>query len=586
MASGETNHEVTLAIFPFENLSENNNADLYCRSFNMDLVSNLSRFRQFRVLSQESLILAGDKTPFSDFHIKGSFQCAGDSLRINAQLIDLQNNRVVWADRFHGEKESVLAMQQEILEKVTASLQQQLNYSLLTHIRRKPPTQFSAYENWLYGIEELKKGTVEADEKARSFFLKAIETDPLFSLAYSGMSLTYFNEWSCQLWDRWEASRDGAFEWAKKAIDIDPHNHIAALVLGRVYLYHGEYEISEHYLRRALRLNPNDTESLVQVASCLVFHGYIKEAESLYLKVKELDPLNEAAYNHIGALIAFELGDFKKALTLGMASVASWVDFHAFIAAIYHRLGDQPSTELHWQKFLDSFCRRISSEFTKHDLFEWARQVNPFRWQGSNYEAFLEFKTGVSVPLPAEDSSARSRGSVCSFFRKNDVWEITFAGNVIQLADLKGLHDLARFLSRPEHKYHCSELFGLPVSHESVFVFDEKAKRSYQSRLNDMQEEIQWLAENNDFERAATLRKEYDELLEHLSAGLGLGGKTRKAEDPVEKARAAVTWRIRKAIKKIDAENPVLGKHLKASIKTGVFCGYDPEYPTSWEVSF
>ncbi len=45
------------------------------------------------------------------------------------------------------------------------------------------------------------------------------------------MSLTYFNEWSCQLWDKWDMARTGAYEWAQKAIELDDHNYIAALVL-------------------------------------------------------------------------------------------------------------------------------------------------------------------------------------------------------------------------------------------------------------------------------------------------------------------------------------------------------------------
>ena len=62
-----------------------------------------------------------------------------------------------------------------------------------------------------------------------------------------------------------------AFVWAKKAIDLNEQNYVAALVLGRIYLYEGEYDIGEHYLRSALRLNPNDTDTLIQLASCFVF---------------------------------------------------------------------------------------------------------------------------------------------------------------------------------------------------------------------------------------------------------------------------------------------------------------------------
>jgi tetratricopeptide (TPR) repeat protein len=75
-----------------------------------------------------------------------------------------------------------------------------------------------------------KKGSFENDINAREHFEKAIEIQPDYSLAYSGMSLTYFNEWSCQLWERWNISKSGAYQWAQKAIELDDQNYVAALI--------------------------------------------------------------------------------------------------------------------------------------------------------------------------------------------------------------------------------------------------------------------------------------------------------------------------------------------------------------------
>jgi tetratricopeptide (TPR) repeat protein len=221
-------------------------------------------------------------------------------LRINAQLLKSDTNEVVWADRYEGERESIFSIQEDLLREIVSSLQQQLNYDLLVHIRKKAPINLTAYEYWLYGMDELKKASIEADQIAREHFQKAIDIDPTYSLAHSGMSLTYFNEWSCQLWERWDVSQKGAYDWAKKAIDLDEQNYVAALVLGRIYLYEAEYDTAEHYLRRALRLNPNDIDSLIQIASCFVYLGYVREAEKLYNKVLQLNPLNQNHYDATG----------------------------------------------------------------------------------------------------------------------------------------------------------------------------------------------------------------------------------------------------------------------------------------------
>jgi hypothetical protein len=82
--------------------------------------------------------------------------------------------------------------------------------------------------------------------------------------------------------------------------------------------------------------------------------------------------------------------------------------------------------------------------------------------------------------------------------------------------------------------------------------------------------------------RGGALRAQLDELTEQLERALGLHGRERKVGDPAEKARTAVTWRIRSAIKKIAEGHPELGRHFHASIRTGSFCVYDPELRVIW----
>ena len=80
------------------------------------------------------------------------------------------------------------------------------------------------------------------------------------------MSLTYFNEWSCQLWDRWEICKNGAYEWAQKAMELDDHNYVAAMVLGKIFMFEGSYDTAEYYFRKSLLLNANDPETIMQIA--------------------------------------------------------------------------------------------------------------------------------------------------------------------------------------------------------------------------------------------------------------------------------------------------------------------------------
>jgi hypothetical protein len=113
-------------------------------------------------------------------------------------------------------------------------------------------------------------------------------------------------------------------------------------------------------------------------------------------------------------------------------------------------------------------------------------------------------------------------------------------------------------------------------------LIDEKARREYQQKLLALQKEMHNAEENCDFNNLEKLQDEYDQLITYLSTSLGLKGKSRETGGTVEKARSAITWRIRNAIARIERHHPRLGAHLSNSVKTGTLCSYQPEREVSW----
>ena len=570
--------KISLAIFPFENITDENGLESFSRSFYIDLVTELTRFQQFRIIPIESVI-EGTQT---DYCIRGSFGYQKGLSRINVQLVNNHNNHIVWAERFEGDPEDKFTFQETVLKQIVSSLQLQINNDVLIHIRKKSNEAMTAYEHWLFGMEELKKGSMEADDRARIHFQHAIEIDPGYSLAYTGMSLTYFNEWSCQLWERWDVSKRGAFEWAQKAIDLNGRDYVAAMVLGRVYLYEAEYEIAEHYLRRALRQNPNDTTNLIQITSCFVYLGYLSEAESIYCRVQELDPLNEHNYHHVAALIAFEKGEFKKCISLSATARLVWVDFPAIVAAAYYEIGDFNNMHRWWKDFLDEFRLKIAKDDDADtaQAVRWLINVSPYR--NTMYSRFWEFMGGKQVAQAERKFEKATPPEKNYFIKENEVWQISYDSKQVLITEVKGLNDLAKMLGHPEKQFHCTELMGSGLEAMAEPIFDEKAKRSYQKKILELQEEIRWSETNNDLQRSTYLHEEYEQIVSHLTSSLGLKGKVRKSHDNIDKTRSAVTWRIRNAIQKIEKAHPVLGKHLSASVRTGIFCSYVPEKPVKW----
>jgi hypothetical protein len=169
------------------------------------------------------------------------------------------------------------------------------------------------------------------------------------------------------------------------------------------------------------------------------------------------------------------------------------------------------------------------------------------------------------------------------------------------------LHYIATFLRHPGQEFHVidltarvapqptTSLAALPaksaVEHRHVSGpgddgsrLDAQARAAYQSRLEDLQDELEEAERFHDSGRAAKAQAEIDFISHELAAAYGLRGRARKLGGSSEKARQAVGYCIRSSLNKIRTTHPALWRHLFAAIKTGTFCSYNPERPISWEL--
>jgi len=102
--------------------------------------------------------------------------------------------------------------------------------------------------------------------------------------------------------------------------------------------------------------------------------------------------------------------------------------------------------------------------------------------------------------------------------------------------------------------------------------------------VRDLQRELDEAEDDNDRGRAERARAELDAVVDELTAALGLGHRTRMSGGAAERARSAVTQRVRGTIRRIDKVHPPLERHLRASVRTGTFCSYAPEDPVRWRL--
>ena len=192
----------------------------------------------------------------------------------------------------------------------------------------------------------------------------------------------------------------------------------------------------------------------------------------------------------------------------------------------------------------------------------------------------------TELGTPAGDAPARPQNA---FHRDGEMWLLSFEGDTVHMPDLKGMHDLARLLAAPREELHVLDLGAVtdgaaPQGHAGE-ILDDEARRAYKQRIDELREERDLAEAANDTVRAERAREELDAIGEALGSAYGLGGRARRSGDHAERARSAVTWRIRSAIARVEAVHPALGRHLKNSVRTGTFCSYAPERATDWRLT-
>lgn len=590
-----TRRAAFIAVTPFRRNGLAGEAARVCASFLEDVTLELARWPDMEVLAaRTSFALAeSDLDPrrmnetFGVTHlVDGSLRAGEAGLQIGADLIETSSGRVLWSRRFRLPAAPSPAALEEAAAQLANQVCGRLSLRRLAQVRARPVGSLDAHDCWLRGHERLRRSTPADDEAARALFERALSIDPTYARAYAGLSLSHFKRWSWRRADAGEESDDRlSLEYARRAEELDDLDPVVQLVLGRTHVYRRDFAQGRAQLERALELSPNVADLLMQAAPLWAYLGEPERAAEMAAKAFRLNPLHDPWYPLNAAIPQFCAGRPEEALALLTRAPPNIVfEQHALTAACLALLGREEEALTCVPKFLEE--HRVSiGDGGAADPGAAVRQMldsNPFRRE----EDLARLNEGLrriglvataAAPTPAPPAATEAR-----LVRLGGFWEATFAGATIHLRDIKGCRDLALLLSSPGERIHCMDLAGRTVGSDAGEAMDGRARAACQRRIRDLQEDLAEAERHGDLARTERLGAELDGLIEQLSAALGLGGRGRKLGDPAEKARTAVTWRIRAAVKKIAEAHPALGRHLELSVRTGAFCAYTPEHPVRW----
>ncbi|HET9942707.1 MAG TPA: hypothetical protein VFR05_05165, partial [Terriglobia bacterium] len=382
-----------------------------------------------------------------------------------------------------------------------------------------------------------------------------------------------------------------AFQNARRAADLDDQDAIIQLVLGRIMLYRRQFDEAARHVDRAIGLNPSDADVLAHAAVCRAYLGEPTVALTMSAKAMRLNPHYPDWYVGSSALALFMLERYAESLSLMARTPEAAVDVPAYQAAAYALSGNMGAATASMEKFVSDFREKIAfgraPEAGEH--LRWLMQVNPFRRSedAAHFERGLRL-AGLRGDPDEERAATRTVPAVSEprqpvFKKDGDLWHLRFDGTSLHLVDMKGFHDLAELIAHPREPIHCLDLAERSSDSDGGDeMLDSRARRELTARAQALQQEVDEAEAFHDAGRAERAREELEQIVTNLSQALGLAGRSRRLGSSVERARTAVTWRIRSAIRKAVAVHPSLGRHLENSVRTGTYCTYAPEKTLEW----
>ena len=342
----------SIAVLPFANLSGDPEQEYFADGLTEDILTALSRFTQLSVIARNStFVYKGRVVSIADvgrdlrvrYVLEGSVRRSGDRIRVTAQLIEAATSAHLWAERYDRALVDIFALQDEITERIVATLVSSIERGIIERTRRKPPESFDAYELYLHGREQRNTSRPDAFVAAEAQFERAVTLDPGFASAHAEIA---YIQYVFVTW-RWLPEQRGAqltkgFASARRALALEASLPLANRALGMLHLRAREHAEAVTWTQRAVALNPGEAESYAWLANVLSYVGRSAEALDQLTHAMRLDPLHPPLWDfYIGRALLHvgRCGDALAPLDTCLRRAPSFGHAYLYKAAALAHLG-------------------------------------------------------------------------------------------------------------------------------------------------------------------------------------------------------------------------------------------------------
>ena len=344
-----------IAVIPFINLSSDPQQEYFSDGITDDIVTELSRFSELRVIaSNSSFKLKGRDVDVRQvgsqlgvsYLLEGSVRKVGQHVRITAKLVDAINGAHCWAERYDREMTDVFAVQDEVARTIVSILTAHVGKLEVARVLARPPQTWQAYDYYLQGREALASflTTYRAAElyEARRHLQSALAIDPNYARAHAVLANIHLCGYIHRLDDDYltDAALERAHEIARKAVQLDPNLTVAREHLGLVLSHMGRHAEAVAEFEKVTALNPNFSNWRYGLA--LVYGGEAEKAIKVLRAITHLDPFYPAAAAGFFGIAYYTLKRYAEAQPWLLECTSRAPNFragHSWRAANHAQLG-------------------------------------------------------------------------------------------------------------------------------------------------------------------------------------------------------------------------------------------------------
>jgi TolB-like protein/Tfp pilus assembly protein PilF len=289
----------SIAVLPFQNLSDEKENAYFADGIQDDILTNLSKIRELKVISRTSVMqYRGNAPNIRDIGkalgvstvLEGSVRRSGNRVRVNVQLIDAATDEHVWANDYDRDLTDVFAIQSDLAHEIANALQAKLSDTEKALIERKPTENGEAYlafvqaHNLQNAFEDFGKL-----KQSEQLYARAVELDPKFALAFARYS--QLESWIFHIFDPTRERRQKARALAEQALQLQPELPEAHLAMGFSYYYgDNNYDSAQKEFETAQRGLPNESEVYLALGAIQRRQGKWAESTANFEKAVSLNP--------------------------------------------------------------------------------------------------------------------------------------------------------------------------------------------------------------------------------------------------------------------------------------------------------